>query len=483
MASVGLQQTQKQSQNIVLAPQLRHSLKILQVPAMELRSTILEELQTNPMLEEGAMDTPSLEAQYEDDSPPEVEESAKELDFDDNYDIFTKLEKDWRDYFAQENAQQQYTEDDANRRQHFFDSVVSETSLQEHLIDQARQAELSTLEFRAMEYLIGSLDKKGYLEPSVSDLALMSRLPLSVVQSAYDTLRQFDPIGIGSANLQDCLLFQLKQKGREGSLAWQILKNHYDLLLRRRIPELSRKLSETVPSVTSAINEISALNPNPIAAFSEDQNRIVEPDVTVRYSKDKADWVITLNNDYIPRLRINSSYKELLAKGSLTAKDKNYLIEKMRAGKFLINSISQRQQTIERITGEILKFQRGFFEEGVSKLRPLTMNHVAESIGVHETTVSRAIANKFIDTPWGVFPFKYFFKPGYKGQDGESVSNTSIKEMIQQLVDEEDPAKPFSDQEIVRRLGGKGIKIARRTVAKYREELGILPTNLRRSYG
>jgi RNA polymerase sigma-54 factor len=189
-----------------------------------------------------------------------------------------------------------------------------------------------------------------------------------------------------------------------------------------------------------------------------------------------------LNNDYIPRLRISNTYKDMLAKGALNKQEKDFIIERMRSGKFLINSIEQRQNTIERITREILEFQNDFFEVGVAKLRPLTMNTIAETVGVHETTVSRAIANKYIRTPHGVFAFKYFFTPGYKAGNGESVSNKTIKDMISQIIDEEKQAKPYSDQSIVDQLKVKDIKIARRTVAKYREELGILPTNLRRRY-
>ncbi|MEC8405177.1 MAG: RNA polymerase sigma-54 factor, partial [Verrucomicrobiota bacterium] len=200
------------------------------------------------------------------------------------------------------------------------------------------------------------------------------------------------------------------------------------------------------------------------------------------YQNEYDEWQVVLNNDYIPRLRISNAYKDMLAKGMLNKEEKDFMLERMRSGKFLINSIEQRQHTIERITREILKFQNEFFEVGVAKLRPLTMNAIAETVGVHETTVSRAIANKYIRTPHGVFAFKYFFTPGYKAGNGESISNKTIKDMISHIIDQEKPAKPYSDQSIVDQLKAKDIKIARRTVAKYREELGILPTNLRRRY-
>jgi RNA polymerase sigma-54 factor len=232
--------------------------------------------------------------------------------------------------------------------------------------------------------------------------------------------------------------------------------------------------------VQAAIEEIGALDPAPGRRFADDSNRVVVPDVTVEKDGDK--WVVHLNSDYIPRLRISQTYKELIARGQLSPAEREYLRERMRSGRFLINSIEQRQQTIERITREILKVQEEFFEHGVSKLKPLTMTQIADAVGVHETTVSRAIANKYIKTPHGVFEMKYFFTPGYQAQSGDAVSNTSVKEMIADLIAGEDKAHPMSDQELVAQLQAKGLNIARRTVAKYREEAGILPSNLRREY-
>jgi len=208
------------------------------------------------------------------------------------------------------------------------------------------------------------------------------------------------------------------------------------LLTRRRIPEIARKLGVHTDDVQEAIEEIGALDPAPGRRFAEDNNRVVVPDVTIE--KDGDEWKIHLNSDYIPRLRISSTYKDLIAKGSLSKGERDYLRERIRSGKFLINSIEQRQQTIERITREIIKVQGEFFDEGVSKLRPLTMTQIADVVGVHETTVSRAIANKYIKTPHGVFDFKFFFTPGYQNDSGASVSNTSVKEMINALISVED---------------------------------------------
>jgi len=486
MSHQGLQQIQKQTQSLVLAPQLRQSLKILQVPALELRNTILEELQSNPTLEELPSEGVSLEQEREnangnnDDSPAGTEAKEGELDFSQDFEVLRKLDEDWREHFSQESRNNVYSSDDAERRQHFFDSLVADTSLQEHLMRQADMMETSREQAAALQYLIGSVDDKGFLATPLSDIALMANLPLKAVQEAHEILKTFDPPGIGAADLRECLLLQLDQLGRAKSLAASIIRKHFDLLMRRRVPDIARKTGESVETVQHAIGEISELDPAPGSKFSEDNNRVIVPDV--RVERDGDTWQITLNNDYIPRLRLSNTYKQLIAKGTLSTKEKEYLREKMRSGKFLISSIEQRQQTIERITREILKHQADFFEEGVSGLHPLTMNQIAQAVGVHETTISRAIANKYIDTPFGVFDFKYFFTPGYTGADGRSVSNTTVKEQIADIIENEDPAKPYSDQDVVNILAEQDVKIARRTVAKYREELGILPTNLRRRY-
>ncbi|MGC6606043.1 MAG: RNA polymerase factor sigma-54 [Lentimonas sp.] len=481
MSSQGFQQTQKQTQSLVLAPQLRNSLKILQAPAVELRTSILEELEVNPLLEELPIDSISVEEERDSavDDEPEADE---ELDFSsEDYSILERMSEDMREQFAQENSGQSHTTEDEERRDHFMNSLTQSVSLQQHLIEQAELTDCSDQDREALFYLIGSLDDNGYLTETVSNIALTARIPYGIVQKCEEILKTFDPAGIGTKDIQDCLITQLELRGRGTSLASRILRDYFPLLVRRRIPEICRKTGTTAEDVQAAIEEISTLEPAPGKRFSADSNTVIEPDVTV-FKNEYDEWEIILNNDYIPRLRISGAYKELLAKGSLNKKEKDFMLERMRAGKFLISSIEQRQQTIERITREILSFQDEFFEEGVSKLRPLTMYTIAQTVGVHETTISRAIANKYIRTPHGVFAFKYFFTPGFKAANGESVSNKTIKDMISHIVEEENPAKPFSDQGIVDLLKEKDIKIARRTVAKYREELGILATNLRRRY-
>ena len=515
MQSQGLRQVQKQTQNLVLAPQLRQSLKILQVPALELRSAILEELQTNPLLEELGNNDESLDADEVEPSPDEIEvektdefpeeinqenegkekgtdkegeneteiqDEVQDLDFSDEFAVLKEMEEDLREHYENEfDGEAKLGNTDAqDKRKFFFDSLTSEVSLQEHLLDQLKLTEINQGTRQAVEYLIGSLDENGFLNSNLSDISLLSNIPLADLQEALTTLQTFEPIGIASIDLQDCLLRQMEVRNWQETDQFKIVKEFFPMLVRRRVPELSRKLSRSTQAIHEAIEKISELDPSPGKRFSEDYNQSISTDATVEKVGDE--WTISLNNDFIPRLKINRTYKELIAKGVLSSKEKEYVRNQMRAGKFLISSIDQRQNTIERITRKIIERQTGFFEEGSSKLRPMTMSEVADSIEVHETTVSRAIANKFIKTPHGTFPLKYFFTPGYSGKGGDTVSNTSVKEIIGSIIEQEDPTKPLSDRKIVDLLAEKEIKLARRTVAKYREELGIPPTNLRRRY-
>ena len=474
---------QRQSQQLVLAPQMRQSLKILQVAALDLRATIQEELQSNPTLEEMPMDDISIDktasAASKDDAGPDADQ-REEMEFKDDFKMLEKIGQDWRDSMSDNGGVRANGTDDEERRQHFFDSLTTETSLAEHLMQQAEMIDCPPAVREALRYLIGSLDDRGFLTSTLADIALLSGLPLDQVQAGAKLLRTFEPAGIGAEDLSDCLLIQLAQKSREKSVPARIIRDHYELLVRRRIPDIARKMGLSVEIIQEAIGEIGSLDPAPGRRFAEDSNRVVVADVMVE--KDGEEWKITLNGDYIPRLRLSNTYKEIIAKGTLAKAERDYLREKLRSGKFIINAIEQRQRTIERITREIIKHQHEFFEVGVAKLKPLTMTQIADIIGVHETTISRALANKFIRTPHGIFDMKYFFTSGYQSEAGQSVANTSVKEMIADIIAGEDPGAPLSDQDIVALLQAKGLKIARRTVAKYREELGLLPSNLRRRY-
>ena len=482
MSTQGFQQAQKQSQTLVVGAQLQNAFKILQAPAIELRSSILQELQTNPLLEELSNSDSSIEEFQENINANDLNQD-EEMKFDpEDFSTMERISEDLREHYALENTGQSYTSEDEKHREHFMNSLTKDVSLQQHLLEQANLVDCSKTEYEALLYLIGNLDDRGFLTETVPDIAKTNQIPNETVESALNILKGLDPPGVGAKDLQDCMIIQLDLKGLGDSLAARMLRDHFDLLLKRQISKLASKIKVSTEKIQQAIDKITSLDPAPGRRFSSDNNTVIEPDVIV-YKDEFDNWQIELNNEYIPRIRISNTYKDLLAKGTLNKKERSFMLEQIRSGKFLISSIEQRQQTIKRVTEEILKLQSEFFEDGIGKLRPMTMSQVAENIDVHETTVSRAVANKYIHTPHGLFSFKAFFSTGYATTNGnELLSSSTVKDTIKKLIDEEDMHKPYGDQTIVEILSKKNIKIARRTVAKYREELGIPPKHIRRSY-
>jgi RNA polymerase sigma-54 factor len=305
-------------------------------------------------------------------------------------------------------------------------------------------------------------------------------MDVAELQRVLEVVQTFHPVGVASRDLRECLLIQLKRLGKEGSLEWRVVDRFLEDLGKRRFPEIARRLGTTVDQVQRAANFISTLDPRPGQIFTPDPNNYVLPDVTVE--RVGGNWQISLNGDQIPHLRISNTYKDLMAKDGNGTEVKDYIRDKIRSGKFLIKSIHQRQQTISNIAHEIVDRQKDFLDLGPSALKPMTMVQIADAVGVHETTVSRAISGKYIATPHGVFEMKYFFTPGYQTATGEAMSNTSVKGAIAELVKGEDSKNPLSDKEIVEILSKRGIPIARRTVAKYRNELNILPSNMRKEF-
>lgn len=480
MSGPFIHQSQKQTQSLTIAPQLQNSLKILQAASFDLRTTILTELQRNPLLEELPIDSVSVEAESEliqDDT----DSREQELEFDsDDFSVLEKMSDDYSNYEASERSISGSDQATQERRDHFLNSLTQNESLQQHLIDQVSLTDCDDSLKEILILIIGSLDENGYLKESTSNLALQFNLPFHLFPEALEILKAFDPVGIGAKDLQECLLIQLSKKGKEDTLAYSIIDKAYPLLLRRRIQEIAKNLKTSDEAVQLALEEIALYDPSPGKRFSPDSNTVIAPDINIYLDEDE--WKIELNNEYIPKLRISQKYKDLLAQGSLSKKEKEYLVENMRSGKFLINSIEQRQNTLKNISEKIIHFQPDFFVKKNPKLSPLTMQAIAEVVGVHETTISRAIANKFVKTHHGVFPLKHFFNTGYKSDTGENIANRSIKEKIEKIIQKEDSKKPISDQAIVNLLKEEGIKIARRTVAKYREQQGILATHLRRRF-
>src|SRR5437763_2203453 len=328
--------------------------------------------------------------------------------------------------------------------------------------------------------LIGNIDDYGYLKASIDELAVSTGESPDKILEVLKIIQTFEPAGVGARDLRECLMLQLERSGQKNSLEYRIVDQFMEAVGKRRIPEIARGTGQSVDEVQEALERIGRLAPRPGRAFLPDNDQYILPEVFVQKSGD--DFIVTTNNEHIPHLRISNTYKDLMSQRENSAEVRNYIREKIRAGKFLIKSLHQRQQTILNIAREIVRRQREFMEKGVAYLKPLTMVQVAEVVGVHETTVSRAVSGKYIQTPQGLFEMKYFFTAGIQTATGDGLSNTSVKDMIAEIFKKEDTGKPLSDQEVVRMLKEKGLVIARRTVAKYRAELNILPSNFRKVY-
>ncbi|MBW8863890.1 MAG: RNA polymerase factor sigma-54 [Verrucomicrobia bacterium] len=498
----GMQLSQRLSQSLVLAPQLQQSLALLQAPTLELKALVAAELEQNPVLEE-VMDsdaelrektsTEDGEAPVADlaEPPDDVKfdtpdtSTDKEApdpvdDFQAEFDKLVQLDQDWRDHFSQASSPIRSTTEDEEKRQFMFDSLTMETSLSQHLVEQVRDTGLSDEEQGIAELLIGNIDDYGYLNTTVEELSASTSLPPDKISKVLKVIQGFEPAGVGARDLRECLMLQLERAGLDESLEYRIIRDFMDALGKRRIPEIARGTNQSLDDVQEALARIGRLDPRPGRAFLSNVEQYVAPEVFV--VKNGEEYAVTTNYEQIPHLRISNVYKDLMSAGENNAEVKNYIREEIRAGKFLIKSLHQRQTTICNIGREIVKRQRDFMEKGISYLKPMTMAQVAEVVGVHETTVSRAVSGKYIDTPQGVYEMKFFFTAGLQSATGQDVSNTSVKDMIAEIFKNENTSKPLSDQEVVKMLTDKGITIARRTVAKYRDELGILPSNLRKVY-
>lgn len=488
----------------VLAPQLQQSLALLQAPTLELQALVQQEMEQNPVLEEvpapeQSEERPERDAEGDTAEPTAAAADPAEPPADLNYDPATEkdtkdpvddlqaefeklaqMDQDWRDHFAATNLPQRATPEDEEKRDYMFNSIVQGTSLQENLLEQVRLSELNNGEISIAELLIGNIDDYGYLKTTPEELAATTGQDRARIEKVLHTLQTFHPPGVGARDLRECLLLQLERKKLKHTLEYRIIHDCFDALSKRRIPEIARQLQRDMDDIQDALKRIAQLEPRPGREYLPNNDAYVLPEVFVE--KVDGQYQVTTNNDHLPQLRISNHYKDLMAQVAASPEVRHYIREKIRAGKFLIKSLHQRQATIANIAREIVKRQHDFMEKGTSALKPLTMVQVAQVVGVHETTVSRAVSGKYIQTPWGLFEMKYFFTSGLQTAAGDSMSNTSVKEIIDQIFKNEDPTTPLSDQEVVQMLQAKGIQIARRTVAKYRSELNILPSNLRKVY-
>jgi RNA polymerase sigma-54 factor len=452
------------AQQQTLSPQMQQSLQLLQTPVAELRQLVASELASNPVLEE---ETPAPEKSEETDlperNPPPGENHS--------------LQEEWRDYMPQTSPGMHYSAEDEQRRRHLFESQSTRPTLRDFVIAQA--AGFPEEQQRVVEVIAGSLDHDGYLRIGMEDLASSAEVMEPVLRKILAKVQEFEPAGVAARDLGECLLLQLARQGEGNGLAARILNHHLPQLARHRYDEIARAIRVPVQEVNAAARRIALLEPKPGRPFAEADEQGVIPDLVI--IPEGEGFVVRLNEDELPRLRINQEYKDLLAGRGENEELLLYLRDKIRGARVFLRSLQQRQQTLLAIGNEIVSRQEEFFRRGAVALKPLIMAQIADAVGLHVTTISRAVSGKYMETPQGLLEMRYFFTPGFQSGDGGSVSNEMVKDAIREMVDQESPRSPLSDQDIVGRLDDQGIKVARRTIAKYREQLSILPSHLRKS--
>ncbi len=472
--SYELKQELKLTQRFVMTPQLQLAIKLLQMSRLELEELVKEEVQSNPVLEE-VPDTGSEE--------PKVDTRGPEMDWQSYLEEYS----DYRD------PAPNFRED---QEEQFCENVPSSArdSLDKHLMWQLGMAGLSDEALRVGEFIIGNIDDDGYLrvlergdlddeefkKRTVEEIARLTGSSTALVEEVLGIIQQFDPPGVGARTVSECLLHQAMLLPVRDTVVEEIIKNHLDRLAKRDYKAIAKALGVTVEDVAEAARTINKyLNPSPGSGFGADESRAIVPDVYVY--KVGNDYVVALNEDGLPKLRISSYYRKLLQEGAASCGDaKGYIQEKLRSALWLIKSVHQRQRTICRVVESLVKFQRDFLDHGLKHLRPLVLRDVAEDIGVHESTVSRVTSNKYVHTPRGIFELKYFFSTAMSGADGNNVAVEYIKDKIKHIIKNEDKKNPMSDQQIADRLKEMGMSLARRTVTKYREALGFQSASRRK---
>lgn len=455
---VGFELNMQQTQKLIMTPELRQAIQVLQYNNLELREYINKQMETNPFLEV---------------AEKKKEEGKEESSKDDDVDWQEVVEK------YDDISYKSYSK--TSEQKETFESYTSKKmSLKTHLLNQLGLTFSKDWEKEIGEQIIESLDKKGYLISTVEDIAKQLGYSVGKVEEVLKVIQKFDPVGIASRDLKECLKIQLEEKGIIDKKVYMVVDEHIDNLACNRMQDISKDIDEEIPRVQEICDVIRMLEPKPSRGFvlETDNIRYITPDVTIK--KVDGEYIILVNDSNVPSLHISSYYKKMLKQ--VKDKDTNkFLSDKFNASMWLLKSIEQRRQTMYNVTESILKFQREFFDKGTKYLKPLVLKDVSEDIDVHESTVSRATNGKYVQTPRGLFELKYFFSSGVqKGEEG--VSSTSIKSTIKDLIDNENRKKPLSDQKIADKLKEKNIEISRRTVAKYRDEIGIPSSSIRRRY-
>ena len=465
------------TQKLIMTPQLQQAIKLLQLSRLELTQIVSQELLENPLLDEltDLEETVEEKKSEEDERTEETATDAAE----------TELSSQWEEYIGdiqRENKETEYPSAAGDEPPSYEQTLTRPPSLSEHLLWQLRLSVATPRDVEIGKSIIGNIDEDGYLRISVEELATLTEAKKDEVERALTLVQSFDPLGVGARDLRECLLIQLEQLGLKGSLAEAIVANHLKEIETRRFQDIVKALGVSLEEVLAVVKIIQALEPKPGRPFLTDEAQIIIPDIFVVKSDDG--YVVVLNDDGLPKLRISPYYQKLLLeKKQVPDATRNYLEGRFRSAIWLVRSIEQRNRTICKVAQSIVKFQREFLEKGVDYLKPLVLRQVADDISMHESTISRVTTNKYMHTPQGIFELKYFFNSSLSrsGEFGGEVSSVTVREIIRQMVSQEDPKNPLKDQEIVQRLKNQHIEIARRTVAKYRVELKI-PQASRRRY-
>ena len=476
--AIELRQQLKLTQQLIMTPQLQMAIKLLQLSRLELMDAIRQEMEENPTLEEFQEASPKEQATPESDDQAAASEKTKEVTIDEklNSDI------DWSNYIDEYNAPGRVRFETEDREAPQYEAFIShKETLSDHLLWQLLMASPTPEEKRIGSLIIGNVDKDGYLLSSLDELAQMAGVEAEDVDEVLFLLQSFDPIGVCARDLTECLLLQARQLGLQNSLVAQIISNHLNHLENKNYKAICRALKVSLDEVIAAVNVITNLEPKPGRKFSDEQPQYITPDIYVYKTED--DYAIVINDDGLPKLRVNPFYKQAITQNKdVSGNARDYIQDKLRSAAWLIRSIHQRQKTIYKVMESILKFQREFFNKGITHLKPMVLRDVAEDIGMHESTISRVTTNKYAYTPQGIFELKYFFNSSIKRVYGEAIASASVQAKIRRLIESEDARKPHSDSKMAELLKAQNIDIARRTVAKYREMMGVLPSNKRKQF-
>ncbi len=465
---------QTQSQRLMLTQKMQQALQILQYNAQELETHIQNELESNPVLELQAPEEPV-------DQIPAVAPETNGHDAVDFNDAgaFEAFVSPWEERIK-EGRDLSVNRELLARRDHYENSITKAESLSSHLLTQLRMAYEDDRRYAIGERIIGDIDDRGYFTGSLEEIAVELDEPLEEIERVLYRIQRFEPAGVGARDVVECLLLQINADYPDDAQLRELVQEHFEALQHRQIPKIAKAMSIEPEAVEELRRKLATLDPWPGLEYESAPTQYIAPDLVAE--KNDGEWTVSLTSDGGPKLSINDMYKSLVKGKTIERDDKSFLREKFESAKWLIRNIEQRRQTILKVGTAIMDFQKDFLSKGPDAIRPLTLQEVADVVGVHEATVSRTTRGKYIQTPQGLFELKYFFSPGLKSAHGEDQSAKSVQMRVKKIVDAEDKHKPLSDQKIADILKKEGLTIARRTVTKYREALNIPATNLRKEY-